>query len=323
MRHSYYISPYTASPTFHSNWDAVKESGYFQALSEEISIIGIEQPFLEKSDKYPIKWMQQNVPEHWDILLTSLFSTMQELYKNTAFGIASLDETARKQAVKLVAGMHAYTQQLNDRFGRLLVKAIHLHTAPSNKSSATNSSLDQLLFSMDEISQWDWQGAQINIEHCDAPANNRQADKGFLSLADEISALQQFPHWGMLLNWGRSAIETRSPAGPLDHIKKTIDANQLRGFIFSGCTANSMSEYGQWKDSHIPPQKIVDSHVLSSESLLGQKEITETFKALSQSKQPIYYGIKVSDANKNNRDVQKKVELYVDTLKAIEYAINA
>jgi len=58
---------------------------------------------------------------------------------------------------------------------------------------------------------------------------------------------------GITINWGRSAIETRSAEGVAEHIKAAKEAGVLSGLMFSGASGNE-SEYGVWRDSHMPPQ---------------------------------------------------------------------
>ena len=55
----------------------------------------------------------------------------------------------------------------------------------------------------------------------------------------------------LAINWGRSALETRSAKGALDHIRRAAEAELLGALFFSGVTADH-PDYGAWKDSHVP-----------------------------------------------------------------------
>ncbi len=135
---------------------------------------------------------------------------------------------------------------------------------------------------------------------------NQRADKGFLSLHDEIDVVQAVGNIGIVLNWGRSAIELRSAEGPLKHINLVMPHNLLKGFVFSGCTDNQNSPYGAWRDIHIPPKNFINSQYLRNESLLGKKEINQVLTLISN--QDIYLGIKVLDASLT-RDIMALVKI--------------
>ena len=53
------------------------------------------------------------------------------------------------------------------------------------------------------------------------------------------------------INWGRSALETRSVEGPLEHARRALQADLLGGLFFSGVTP-AHPGYGAWRDSHAP-----------------------------------------------------------------------
>ncbi len=58
----------------------------------------------------------------------------------------------------------------------------------------------------------------------------------------------------MLINWGRSAIEGRSAATPLEHLAAASAAGVLSGVIVSG-VATIDGDYGDaWSDTHAPAQ---------------------------------------------------------------------
>ena len=122
--------------------------------------------------------------------------------------------------------------------------------------------------------------------------------------------------YGLVLNWGRSAIESRSALGPLTHIKRAKEANLLKGFFFSGCTDKADSAYGSWKDSHMPPKNDIESNYLSADSLLSHDEIANTFSLLETES---YLGVKVLDPS-IIKTLNQSIGLTIDTLKALEYA---
>ena len=75
--------------------------------------------------------------------------------------------------------------------------AVQLHSAPSLGTPAAvaagvTSSVHALSRSLQEVLTWDWRGAAVAIEHCDAAHSDGSppAAKGFLSLDEELAALQ-------------------------------------------------------------------------------------------------------------------------------------
>jgi hypothetical protein len=57
------------------------------------------------------------------------------------------------------------------------------------------------------------------------------------------------PRISHLLNWGRSAIEGRSAATPLEHIGKLGDG--LGAFAFSGAAPVATGRSAEWEDVHL------------------------------------------------------------------------
>ena len=85
---------------------------------------------------------------------------------------------------------------------------------------------------------------------------------------------------GVIINWGRSAIEGRHPDYVLKHLRFCQKEKLLSGIIFSGTTSSNNNLYGAWSDLHMPPCVFKDYEYLEKESLLTYDEIK---KALHQS----------------------------------------
>jgi hypothetical protein len=70
-------------------------------------------------------------------------------------------------------------------------------------------------------------------------------------LTDEIRAVAGLPI-GIMINWGRSAIELRDPDRVVDHVRQAREAGVLEGIEFSGVDSRP-SLYGDaWADQHPP-----------------------------------------------------------------------
>jgi hypothetical protein len=256
MGYQYFVAAYPASPTAtpaSSHWNPLIERQYFQALIDRAEVIGIEHPFYMASEKYNLDWLLETIPSHWSMMLTLLPTFMMAAKTNPYLGLASTREQDRSLAVKIMEQAAAYVAQLSQAFGRQIVKAIHFHSLPKNEAAGFRGHQEAFKKSLIEIKTLDWQGAALNLEHCDAYIPGQPAEKGFLSLEDEIEALDEIGGFGLVLNWARSAIEGRSTATPLAQLKLAKAANLLKGFFFSGCTDDPRNAYGAWKDTHMPP----------------------------------------------------------------------
>jgi hypothetical protein len=123
---------------------------------------------------------------------------------------------------------------------------------------------------------------KLIIEHCDAYIAGQEAEKGFMLLENEITAIKHINNKldsdiGISINWGRSAIETRSVSGPLLHIKQASRSGLLKGIIFSGASGNK-SPYGQWKDTHMPPEQAFNIPSYASGSLMTIAQIEKSLQ---------------------------------------------
>ena len=164
------------------------------------------------------------------------------------------------------ASLRSAVASLNDALGRAAVSAIEVHSAPTPHDAA--SARSALARSLDTITGWDWDGAQILLEHVDAKVQGHAPSKGFLSLEDEIDVISEgsLPV-GVLINWGRSAIELRSAARVVDHVAMARESGVLRGLIFSGASAVA-TDYGEaWADQHLPPSSHERDSLLTAEMM--------------------------------------------------------
>ena len=150
-----------------------------------------------------------------------------------------------------------------------MVRAVEVYSAPrptGNIAAATEA----LRQSLDELRSWQWDGARLAVEHCDALVPGRTPEKGYLPLDAEIQAVRASrgdTPLGMSINWGRSAIDERDAHAPLRHLKALKASGLLDGLMFSGATTDD-PDYGDWADRHAPfddPGK--KSYLLTAERL--------------------------------------------------------
>lgn len=307
MKNNYYISAYSASPSG-QKWIPELESLYFQFLAQQTQIIGIEHPYLPSSNRYPLDWLSDNIPAHWSICITMIPALMQLNQGDPYAGLASTQNEGRQKALNLVAAMNDQVKQLNQLFGRQIVKAIHLQSTPSSDDSSIRGNKDAFKRSLAEIAAMAWQGAALNIEHCDAYIPRQTSKKGYLLLDDEIEVAEALGEYGIILNWARSAIEYRSAEGALKQLQRVLKTKLLRGYFFSGCTNVTTGLYANWQDRHMPPQNI------EKDSLLTREQIQLILPNLPAE---IYLGIKVHDPAEEVGLV-KSIDMVKKTLEELE-----
>lgn len=253
----YYLGAYAASPN-HSGWDPKLETAFYNELKALPNLKGLEHPFLGRLHQYDDDWFLANINPQWDFVFTCIPGIMNALSQNPLFGLASDDASGRAEALAFMQRACAAIGKLNAHLGRPAVTAIQIQTAPARHKAA--SSTAALMTSLKTMLEWDWQGARIVIEHCDAYVPEHLPSKGFLALQDELDVLTALntqlsteQQLGVVINWGRSVFETRRVEGALAHIQMAQQAGLLRGLMFSG-VSDQDSDYGAWRDSHQPPQ---------------------------------------------------------------------
>ena len=292
----YFVGAYAASPN-QTQWDAVVETAFYQALQRLPNVKGLEHPFLGSLHPHDDAWFLANIDPNWHYVFTCIPGIMTALGQNPQFGLASTDETGRQAALRFMQRACEAIAKLNHHLGRQVVDAIQIQTAPArNKADSSVQALEQSLRTM---LQWDWQGSRIVIEHCDALMPEHEPSKGFLTLQDELALLTRLnetlpsqQQLGMVINWGRSVFETRQVDGARQHILPAQDAGLLSGVMFSG-VSDKDSEYGAWRDSHQPPQSSEQVKHGEPGSWMSEQAIHQCLAAIDNLKQLPVLGAKI------------------------------
>lgn len=233
-------------------WDRAAEGALFDGLAK-LDLAGLELPFTGRLHARDDAWLIAQLRPDWRFILTLLPGTMNRLKDDPRFGLASADADGRRRALDFAETARRAIERLNVHLGRKAVAAVEVHSAPRLGGGA-RSSLEGFADSLSVLRGLDWGGADLLVEHCDAYVKNHAHDKGFLRLEDECAAVNMSRGAAparVLINWGRSAIETRSAEGPVEHLRRARQAGLLAGLFFSGATPNDL-EYGEWRDSHAP-----------------------------------------------------------------------
>lgn len=313
----YIIGAYVASPCL-ERWDAGQESAFYDGLKGMPAIRGLEHAFYGTLHRDDDRWFVDHVKPEWDHVFTCIPGAMDRLKENPSFGLASADDNGRRSAIEYHAAARAAVEKLNTHLGRRSVIAVQLHSAPT-RTHISDSSATAFARSLTELAQWDWQGARLVIEHCDAFTTRHPAAKGFLTLEEELEAVAAVPapaRPGFTINWGRSAIEGRSVDTPLQHIERLRAAGALRGLIFSGAGTTD-DAYGVWKDTHMPPANGGSrGSVLPAHSLMTTTEMRRCIAAAGTLD---YVGAKVMLRPKD-ADVPARLQLIRETITLLDVA---
>ncbi|WP_404437172.1 DUF4862 family protein [Microbacterium aerolatum] len=224
-------------------------------------------------------------------VLTTVPATMTAVQEQPRFGLASPDEDARRVALRLIGDARELVEAVNaDPSRGARIETVQLHSAPG----AGHSTPDAFARSLDELASWEWHGADLAIEHCDAFVAEHPPAKGFLTLEQEIAAAAD-RGLGIVINWGRSVIETRTADGAADHIAAAAARGALTGVIFSGCAAVAGAYGDAWEDRHLPIRgwgagPLSDA---AEASLLSRADVERCVRLALQAPGLQYVGVKV------------------------------
>jgi len=264
----YFVGSYATSPNLYSlehppqAMEPGREAAFYKGLAALDLCGGLEVQLhgdgtMHNCDEKT--FLSVHAKPEWEAVLTCIGGTMGNIGACATFGLASTDEAGRQKAIEFAKVAQAAVGRWNGRAANCgKVVAVEIHSGPNVTKPGASSSAEAFAASLKELMAWDWQGAQLMVEHCDAPAAH-PASKGFLTIENELdaikaanAALPKATPVGAAINWARSTLETRDVATPCKHIQAVVDAKVPLGLMFSGCTPDPDSNYGPWKDCHMP-----------------------------------------------------------------------
>lgn len=321
----YIVGAYATSPNIFK-WEEDLEKEYFNELKKLSSVRGLELPFWgDGLHPFDDKWLLENIEPSWVNVLTCVPGTMKSLKNDSNFGLASKSEKSRRNALQFYKRALLAVKQLNDHLGKNAILGVHITTAPSNSRNNIAGNAENFLYSLLEIASWDWCGARVVVEHCDAYTEGFIPQKGFLSLKHEIETIIEANkktglNAGITLNWARSVIEKRNVAGAVEHVREVSKAGLLKGMMFSGVTDKHDNLYGQWADTHMPPAKAYDMAFYEEDSLMTAENIEATLMACNMSMLE-YIGIKLL-AMPESTSMDRRIGLNRDIMKLLDRVIS-
>lgn len=276
---SHVVGAYPAAPPA-DPWDPAAEQEFLAAVGDIAGVTGFELPYLGAPGLHGQDegWLLDHLPDHGVHVVTAVPATAMAARTDRSFGLASTDADGRRRAIDLAAGLREAVERVVQHAGRKAVVAVELHSAPSGSTQGPAGSGARFADSLAELSEWDWCGARLVVEHCDAAIGPHRPEKGFLPLALEIEAVRRAndrsgANVGLAFNWARSVIEGRDVHTPVDQIREIAAAGLLAGVVFSGVASSAEHPAGAWADAHLPPRP------MEPLSLLDESEMVATLAA--------------------------------------------
>lgn len=215
------------------------------ALTGHPDVVGLEVPWTQGKVMVP-----DATPDGTKLVITAIPHTMATMAADPQCGLASPDAGGRQRALAQWRDLRARVAALVDRFD---VAGVEVHSAPRGADR------ESFLASVAELASWDWCGAPLIIEHCDAAQPNFPVEKGFLDFRDELEiATRPWPTPVRLgVNWARSVLETRRADTALEHVRLARDVDAL-GAVFFSSVSPVETEFGYpWIDAHLPMQGVL------------------------------------------------------------------
>lgn len=285
-----YSSAYNVWPA-----DEAERLTFMQGLAERDWLGGLELGYADS-----LSW-PEGAPADLVVIVSGVPGTTGHNASDADFGLASPDEAGRQRALAWARGEAAAVAQLVADGHR--VRAVEIHSAPTGKA-------DPEIFaaSLLELADWDWGGAELWVEHCDAHVEGQEPNKGYLSLDQELAVLDQVSAqkpdagWGMVINWARSAIEGRAAATALAHVEQAAASGWLRHLGFSSCSGEETDFGGPWADQHLP---LAGTSVAAPGTLLGAAEVAAALQAAGE----VTYGLKIALRPKDQSAAEKLAAL--------------
>jgi hypothetical protein len=266
---AYVYAAYNAAPPELAR-NAAQERDWYSLLRGETLIRGLELSYKGGLHPRGVGHLAALLRPGWQNVVTNIPGTIACVAADATYGLASTTERGRASAIEHVRELHAQVRALQAVLGEEAVIAVELHSAPVAAAGA--SSVEGLALSLTEIASWEWGGVRLIVEHADALVETHAPQKGWLGLDAEREAValaseRSGREMRQGLNWGRSAIETRSSEGALGHIEKLASAGTLGAFVVSGASASATARSEPWGDVHLALDTFGPESLLTREVL--------------------------------------------------------
>lgn len=312
----YVVGAYAASPTA-TTWDPQLEAEYLATLAADPRIAAFEVPWTGSLHSRDEEWFLAHYPARLGAVLTDVALAFLATAKDPDYGLAAQDDEGRARGLADAARMRDDVRRFNDSLGHAAVRAVELHSPPR----AARGGASALAQSLAEVASWDWDGADLVVEHCDALVPGHDPEKGFLALAAETGAIRESgAPVGIAVNWGRSAIELRDPGRVPEHITAAREAGLLRGCIFSGASGQNGYFDRPWVDAHNLFRRSPEHPHGDPDSLLTDEHVSAAVRAAGDD---VWLGVKLGWPAQRPGRLAERVNMISDALSSLDRAAAA
>ena len=322
MSGNYICGAYPSAPSQHSD-DKDAETAFYDRLRSMPQIGGIEIPFWgEATHPFGDAFMQSCLHADWVNVMTCVPLSMDAKARDLKIGLAAKDEEARQHSIAMHERAYRAFQDFNEQAEKNIFKAVHLVSAPAG--GPDYASKDALQKSLAQIAGWDWGGIDIFIEHCDAHKPDGSAEKGLLSLEEELQVIDAMgiENLGVALNTGRSTVEGRDADHAITHLEMVQQSGVPFALMFSGSTGAD-DAYGPWKDLHMPFGAFEGSKFPYPNSSLSKDALDRLFDVLDErSKALAFIGFKVMPLPQSSATINRRVGINEDAITILDSYLN-
>lgn len=312
------VGAYAAAPTDHP-------FEFLEAVLDHPGCDGLEVPWTSTTFVPDETAMRHIMIDRGVHVFTLVAGTMERLAAQPAWGLASRDSDARAATLDHLRDVRNTVADLTDAAGRPCIRGIEIQSAPRTDPTHLGVHRDALTQSLTEIAGWDWSGAVLTVEHCDAITGAGQPVKGFLPIEHEIASVKAVSGSptpvGMCINWGRSVVEQHTVDAATNHLKEAHDV--LRGVIYSGTADRTTTMGPAWSDTHAPVDGPLAQQIGAGPGLLTIVELHRA--AVVTTGAPLeFVGVKVSPGPAAHAlSSEQRLALVGESLAACEPALTA
>ena len=104
-----------------------QEADLYRTLAGRFDVRGLELPWTGSLHQAGTEWLRDNLPDSWEVMVTSIPQTMGMLHADSTFGLASTESDGRMDAITDARRLSEAIDALNQTCGRRVVVAVELH----------------------------------------------------------------------------------------------------------------------------------------------------------------------------------------------------
>ena len=167
--------------------EQVNRPAYAHAVLQLPGVAGLEIPLCTTMARDDAKWLMDVLPPGACNIATLMGACDEAVADDPAFGLASTDPAGRNRALDLLQQARHSIARMTERGQHVL--ALEVHSSPTHRDNIDGTS-QEFAASLAQAADWDWGETALVVEHCDAARSSGGMSKGFLTLDEEIDAVE-------------------------------------------------------------------------------------------------------------------------------------